>query len=156
MIRRGGSWPGWRWLDHLDTAVAWESAGPLALVPLLLELLTVPARLFRWISYRLRRRCDWDVTVYAGVQGDYRPPDAGAAGRAGAAGIGLAGGEASERLAVDVGPLHRGVVEAGLRKKLDEIVGVMNGVAFLALRELGDPVGQLVDRHLGYLRPPGP
>ena len=73
MICRGGSWPGWRWLDRLDDAVGWDGADVLGFIPLLLMLLTIPSRLVRWISYRLRRRRDWDITVYAGVQGDYRP-----------------------------------------------------------------------------------
>ena len=76
MIRRAGSWPGWRWLDRLGDSGSWESAGVLGVIPLLPGLITIPSHLVRWASYRLRRRQDWSVSVYAGVQADYRPRQA--------------------------------------------------------------------------------
>jgi hypothetical protein len=46
------------------------------LVPLLLMLLAVPTIVGRRLAYAARRRTDWDVLVYRGGVGDYRPKEA--------------------------------------------------------------------------------
>jgi hypothetical protein len=67
VMRRGGSWPGWRWLDAALDKPNWEQADPasgLSLIPVALMLLAVPSIASRWVVYHARRRQDWDVLVF--------------------------------------------------------------------------------------------
>lgn len=72
-IHRAGAWPGWRWLDRV-MELNWTNE--LGFVPLLLMVLAVPSVVVRRLAYVVRRRTDWDVLVYRGGVGDYRPKDA--------------------------------------------------------------------------------
>lgn len=69
-VKPGYAWPGWRWLDWLDRRMSdgW-SGSP---VPFL-AVLALPAMAVRWLLYARARRTDWRVTVYRGIEPDYRP-----------------------------------------------------------------------------------
>jgi hypothetical protein len=72
LLRRGNRFPGWRWLDRIDTAIsAWNDSDGIALVILgALNALTVPSRVVRHINYRRRRETHWDVLVFKGSGGE--------------------------------------------------------------------------------------
>lgn len=69
-VKPGHAWPGWRWLDWLDRRIpeGW-SGSP---VPFL-ALLALPAVTVRRLRYVMSGRRDWRVTVYRGIEPDYRP-----------------------------------------------------------------------------------
>ncbi len=69
-IHRSGAWPGWAWLDRV-LGLDWY--GEAGIVALALMLLPVPSIVVRRMSYRIRRRKDWEVLVFSGCQPDYRP-----------------------------------------------------------------------------------
>lgn len=60
----------------MDRVIDWNWTGEAGFVPLLLMLLAAPTIVVRRLTYAARRRTDWDVLVYRGGVGDYRPKDA--------------------------------------------------------------------------------
>lgn len=74
LLRRGSTWPGWRWLDWLADHI--EPADPGgATVILALGALAVPSILLRKVLYRLAGWTDWTVSCYRGPA-DYQPRQA--------------------------------------------------------------------------------
>jgi hypothetical protein len=63
-IARGNQWPGWRWLNFLE-GFGW--AADSAPVYVIIHLPAVPFIVARWLSYHLRRRTDWRVTIRPGI-----------------------------------------------------------------------------------------
>lgn len=69
-VNRADAWPGWSWLDRVIDS---NWVGEFAVIPLALTLLAVPSILARRLAYLIRRRSDWEVLVFEGWEGDYRP-----------------------------------------------------------------------------------
>jgi hypothetical protein len=79
VMRRGGSWSRWRWLDRVSNRFDWEAADPasgLPMVPIALMALALPSIALHWVSYHARPRTDWDVLVFAGDAPDDHPASA--------------------------------------------------------------------------------
>ncbi|MEN0130219.1 MAG: hypothetical protein AAGC49_12320 [Brevundimonas sp.] len=77
-VQRGDRFPGWGWIDRIDTATtSWNDDLGITLVLLgALTALTVPSRLARRIAYRRQGRTDWDLLVYQGWAGLQHQRDA--------------------------------------------------------------------------------
>jgi hypothetical protein len=63
-IARGNQWPGWEWWNFLE-GLGW--GGDSAWGALALGLIAAPSIAARWVSYHLRRRTDWRVTIRPGA-----------------------------------------------------------------------------------------
>ncbi|RHA38432.1 hypothetical protein D1825_14255 [Cellulomonas rhizosphaerae] len=77
-LQRGDRFPGWGWIDRIDSATSgWnDDIGILVVIMGTLNALTVPSRLARRLAYRRQGRCDWDVLVYRGWAGIQHQRDA--------------------------------------------------------------------------------
>jgi hypothetical protein len=78
VLRKGNRFPGWRWIDRVDTATsAWNDDIGITLVIMgALNALTVPSRVVRRVNYLRKGETHWDVLVFEGWGGLRHPLEA--------------------------------------------------------------------------------
>lgn len=71
---RGNAWLGWRWTDRVLNAPGGGDDGDVLVVALQLVagIAEAPPAVYRWLTYRLRRRRDWRVLVWSVPDGSAR------------------------------------------------------------------------------------